>query len=135
MGSTVCVRCGETLIPHSYCNVCRDVLCFTCSSCSMITDERIHSYCSNACILNGNCNNNNNNKQQLLDELNYPPLVANSDYTNTYYYLQNQFNDKLKYSSIKLSASYWSNIFESYKLMNRYWTNVLNISNPNTSVA
>jgi hypothetical protein len=29
MGSTVCVSCGETLIPLSYCDVCHEVLCFT----------------------------------------------------------------------------------------------------------
>ena len=52
MGSTICVRCGSTLIPHSYCDVCHDVLCFTCSSCSMNTDERIHAYCHNTSIQN-----------------------------------------------------------------------------------
>lgn len=45
MGSTICVRCGANLIPRSYCDVCHDVLCFTCSSCSMNTDERIHTNC------------------------------------------------------------------------------------------
>lgn len=34
-------------MPHSYCNVCNDVLRFTCSSCSMNTDERIHTNCRN----------------------------------------------------------------------------------------
>jgi hypothetical protein len=62
MGSTLCVRCGAILIPSSYCEVCDNVLCFKCSSCSMITDERIHAFCQNADIVNGRTNRN----QELL---------------------------------------------------------------------
>lgn len=50
MGSTVCVSCSATLLPHSYCDVCGKVLLFACSSCSLHTDERIHTYCRNAGI-------------------------------------------------------------------------------------
>ena len=129
MGSTVCVRCGANLIPHSYCDVCHDVSCFTCSSCSMITDERIHSYCRNTNIVNSN-----NSIQQLMGELNYPQITINNNYVDTHYNLQNQLNDELKQNSIKLSTSYWSNIFECIKLINRYWTRVFNIGNTNTSI-
>jgi hypothetical protein len=129
MGSTVCVRCGATLIPHSYCNICHDVLCFTCSSCSMITDERIHSYCRNTNIVNGN-----NSIQQLMGELNYPQITINNNYFDTHHNLQNQLNDELKYNSIRLSTSYWSNIFECIKLINRYWSRIFSIGNTNASI-
>jgi hypothetical protein len=129
MGSTVCVRCGASLIPNSYCNICHDVLCFTCSSCSMITDERIHSYCLNTNIVNGN-----NSVQQLMGGLNYPQITINNNYINTHYHLQNQLNDELKHNSIKLSTSYWSNIFECIKLINRYWIRIFNIGNTNSSI-
>lgn len=129
MGSTVCVRCGASLIPHSYCNICHDVLCFVCSSCSMITDERIHSYCRNANIINGN-----NSVQQLMGGLNYPQITINNNYINTHYHLQNQLNDELKHNSIKLSTSYWSNIFEYIKLINRHWIRIFYIGNTNTSI-
>src|SRR5919106_5317971 len=49
---------------HSYCNTCYHVLCFTCSSCSMITDERIHSYCRNINIVNSN------NSVQMVQKIN-----------------------------------------------------------------
>ena len=52
MGSTICERCSANLMPHSFCNVCHEVLCFTCSSCSMNTDERINAYCRNPDTVN-----------------------------------------------------------------------------------
>ena len=104
MGSTVCVRCGATLMPHSYCDVCYDVLSFTCSSCSMNTDERIHVYCHNDSTLNYNSNSSYmkdmrcpNSSQLIMDD---------NHYINTHYYIQNQFNDEIKYNSINLSTSY-----------------------------
>lgn len=45
MSSTLCVRCGSDLVPLSYCRVCSQVVKLTCSSCDMISDERIHIYC------------------------------------------------------------------------------------------
>ncbi len=89
MGSTVCVRCGATLIPHSYCDVCNDVLCFTCSSCSMNTVERIHAYCHNASTLSYD-NIYLQDKQKLIEEPMSSLLVINNNYINTHYYMQNQ---------------------------------------------
>ena len=48
------IRCGATLIPYLYCDVCDEVIRFTCSSCSMNTDERIHAYCRNVDTVNNN---------------------------------------------------------------------------------
>jgi hypothetical protein len=64
MGSTVCVRCGATLIPHSYCDVCQDVLCFVGSSCLMFTDDRIHAYCHDASNIH-----NRNNMEKIDDDI------------------------------------------------------------------
>lgn len=126
MGSTLSVRCGAILIPRSYCDVCDDVVCFMCSSCSMITDERIHSYCQNANIVNGHTNRNQD-LQEVLIEPNSPQITMNNGYLNNYYNLQKQLNDELKHNSIRLSSSFWFNIFESIKLINRYWTKIFNI--------
>lgn len=112
MGSTLCVRCGAILIPSSYCEVCDNVLCFKCSSCSMITDERIHAFCQNADIVNG---------------------LMNNGYFNNYDNLQNQLNDEIKHNSIKLSSSFWFNTFECIKLINKYWTKIYNIGNSSTN--
>ena len=131
MGSTVCVKCGEALIPHSYCSVCHDVLCFTCSSCSMITDERIHAYCLNTSAVD-EINTIHRDIQKLLVEPNSSQLVMNNNYINTHYYLQNQINDEIKDSSIELSKLYWFNLFESLKLINRYWSRMFNIGNTNS---
>lgn len=131
MGSNLCVRCGTTLIPHSYCDVCHDLLCFTCPSCSMITDERIHAHCRKA-------STNNSIHQEIhksLVEPNSPQIIMNNNYFTTHYYFQNQLNDQLKYSSIKLLTSYWSNIFESIKLINNLWSKIFNIGNNNSSIA
>jgi hypothetical protein len=134
MGSTVCVRCGATLIPHSYCNICHDVLCFICSSCSITTDERIHSYCLNTSIVHGNADMKQG-LQEILVESNSPQIAVNSNnYVNTYYNLQNQLNDELKYNLIRLSTSFLFNIFESIKLINRYWTRIFSIGNTNASI-
>jgi hypothetical protein len=129
MGSTICVKCGSHLIPHSYCDVCHDVLCFRCSSCFMNTDERIHIYCQNI----NNVDNNNriysHGEQKLTGNPKSPQLIM-----NTHYYMQKQFNDEIKDSSIKLSTSYWDNVFESMKLVIRYWTKILNIGINNSSI-
>lgn len=131
MGSTVCVRCGANLMPHSYCNVCHDVLCFRCSSCSMNTDERIHVLCRG--IDNANNNNNNNGIREDTQKLMQMPIIDDS-YSNTHYYIQNQLNEELKYNSINFSTSYWNNVFESMKMINRYWAKILNIGIDNSSV-
>ena len=119
MGSTVCVRCGATLIPHSYCDVCQDVLRFVCSSCLMYTDERIHTYCRSTRI------QNNNDIRKLVQIPNSSQIVLNDRYS----YIQNQLSDEIKYNSLNLLTSYWDSIFESIKLVNRYWRRIFNIGN------
>ena len=135
MGSTVCVRCGATLIPHSYCDLCHDVLCFTCSSCSMNTDERIHVYCHNTSIQNNDDGIYLQDTQKLMEEPRSNQLLLYNNHINTQYYIQNQLNDEIKYNSIKLSTSYWDSIFESIKLVNKYWSKIFNIGNSNSSIA
>ena len=119
MGSTVCVRCGATLIPHSYCDVCQDVIRFVCSSCSMYTDERIHTYCRSTRI------QNNYDIRKLVQIPNSSQIVLNDRYS----YIQNQLSDEIKYNSLNLLTSYWDSIFESIKLVNRYWRRIFNIGN------
>ena len=137
MGSTICVRCGANLRPHTYCNVCNDVLCFTCSSCSTNTDERIHVYCQNTDVIN-NFNSSSariENKQNLIATTKSSQLILDNDhYANTHYYIQNQLNDEIKYNSINLSRSYWDNIFEWTKLVNRYWSKIFNIGIVNSTI-
>ena len=111
MGSTSRVRCGSTLIPHSYCDVCNEVVCFICSSCAMNTDERIHTYCQN-------------NVTYIEDT---KTISSQLIMDNSSYYKENQFNDEMKYSLIKLSTSYWFNLFECIKLTSRYWRNIFNL--------
>ena len=111
MGSTCCVRCGTTLVPHLYCDVCDDVICFTCSSCSMNTDERIHAYCRNNSTYVEDIKTKSS--QLIMDDSNY--------------YKQNQFNDEMQYSLIKLSTSCRFNLFECIKLVNRYWRKIFNL--------
>lgn len=132
MGSTVCVRCGATLIPHSYCDICHDILCFTCSSCTMNTVERIHTYCSNASSRNNDYNVYLQDIQKLMEEPKSSQLGINNDYVSTHFFIQNQFNDNIKDSSIKLSTSYWFNIFESIKIVNRFWSRIFGIYEMNT---
>ena len=117
MGSTVCVRCGATLIPNSYCDVCQDVLRFVCSSCSMYTDERIHTYCRSTRI------QNNYDIRKLVQIPNTSQIVLNDRYS----YIHNQLSDEIKYNSLDLLTSYWDSIFESIKLVNRYWRRIFNI--------
>jgi hypothetical protein len=125
MGSTVCVRCGATLLPHSYCEVCQDVLYFICSSCSMFTDERIHIHCRNTDI-----QNDNSNIRKLVQIPNSSQIVLD----DRYHYVQNHFNEEIKYNSINLFTSYWDNIFYSFRLVNRYWKRIFDISNPSQNI-
>jgi hypothetical protein len=77
----------------------------------MNTDERIHAYCQN-------------NATYLEDTKTEPSQLIMDD---SNYSKQNQFNDEMKYSLIKLSTSYWFNLFECIKLVNRYWRKLLNL--------
>jgi hypothetical protein len=78
---------------------------------SLNTDERIHAYCRN----NSAYVENTKTKsfQLILDDSNY--------------YKQNQFNDEMKYSLIKLSTSYWFNLFECMKVVSRYCRTIFNL--------
>ncbi len=118
MGSTVCVSCGATLMPHSYYDVCQDVLRFICPSCSFLTDERIHANCLNIGI-----QKSNNDIRKSVGILDSSQIVM----TDRYNYMQNQFNEKIKYNSINLFTTYWNNIFESIRLVNRYWMRIFTI--------
>lgn len=61
-----------------------------------------------------------------LDKI--PNSQLNVDDSNT----QDQLNDEIKSSSIKLSTIYWSNIFEFIKLINKYWADAFNTSTTNS---
>ena len=113
--------------PHSYCDVCHDVLCFICSSCSMNTIERIHINCYNTRTPSVK----DQNSQEKMEE----PIVMNNNYINTRFHIQNQFNDKIKDNSIELSTSYWNNMFEAIKLVNIYWNRIFSIGNPSQSIS
>jgi hypothetical protein len=79
----------------------------------MNTDERIHAYCqNNATYLE---DTKTKSFQLIIDG----------------YYI----NFKMKYSLIKLSTSYWFNLFECIKLVNKYWRQVINIGINNSSIA
>ena len=127
MGSTSCVKCGADLIPHSFCSVCGEVLYFTCSFCSMNTDERIHAYCQQLDSLDSNVNNTCYIDTNKLNKKSDSQLIVDDSY------MQNQLNDEIKSSSIKLSTTYWSNIFEFIKLINKYWTDAFSISINNSA--
>ena len=131
MGSTICVRCGASLIPHSYCNICHDVLCFTCSSCATNTDERVHMYCQITDPIN---KISSKNSAHIKNKPRSSQLILDDDHrVNTNYYTQNQLNDEIKYNSINLSTSYWNSLFESIKSVNRYWAKILNIGINNST--
>lgn len=131
MGSTICVRCGANLVPHSYCDICHEMLGFICSSCSMNTIERVHANCYDTCTLS---NNNDNvylqDSQNLMEEPTSSLLAANDNY-----YIQNQLHDKMKDNSINLSTSYWNNMFETMKMVNTYWSQIFNVGNSSSSIA
>jgi hypothetical protein len=112
MGSTICVSCGAILVPYSYCDICQDVSRFVCSSCSMLTDERIHIYCNDDSI------RNNNNVQKFLQMQNSSQVILNVSRHN---YIQNRNTDETKNTSINLFSPYWDSIYESIKLFDRYW--------------
>jgi hypothetical protein len=124
MGSTVCVRCGATLLPHSYCEVCQDVLSFLCSSCSMFTDERIHD-CDNSMI------QHDNDVRKLVQLPNSSQIVLDDRYN----YVQNHLNEEIKYNSINLFTSYWNSIFDSFKLVNRYWRRIIDIGSSSQNIS
>src|SRR5688500_1155021 len=133
MGSTNCVRCGANFLPHLYCDVCHQVLYFTCSSCSMNIDERIYVYFRNT----DNINNDSAFLQSVLKIVEKPKsshLVMDNNYVNTQWCIQNQLNDEIKYNSINLTTSYWNNLFESIKMINRYWTKIFSININNSSI-
>jgi hypothetical protein len=94
----------------------------------MYTDERIHAYCRNARVNNNSGIYLKDTLKPMEEQKSYQLLIDDNP-VNTHYYIQKQFNEKIKDSSIKLLTSYWFNIFESIKLINRYWSRIFNISN------
>jgi hypothetical protein len=48
MAQTLCIKCGSELKPSSYCELCKQPLIFTCTSCDYITEEKVHADCRNA---------------------------------------------------------------------------------------
>jgi hypothetical protein len=117
---------------HLYCDVCHRVLYFTCSSCSMNTDERIHVYCRNTDTVNYDGTFLQGVKK-LVEKPNSSHLIMDKNYVNTQRYIQNQINDEIKCNSINLSTSYWNNVFESIKMVNSYWTKIFSININNSS--
>jgi hypothetical protein len=85
----------------------------------MYTDERIHAYCRNVDI------QSNNDIRKLVQIPNSSQIVLDDRHD----YIQNHFNEEIKYNSINLLTTYWDGIFESIKLVNRYWRRVFNIGN------
>jgi hypothetical protein len=51
MGSTICIKCGSSLAPFSYCELCKEPLNFKCSSCGFVTEEKVHVDCASANFL------------------------------------------------------------------------------------
>ncbi len=75
MGSTCCVRCGATLVPHLYCDVCDEVVCFTCSSCSSnLEDTKTKSF---QLIMD---DSNYSKQNQFNDELKYFIIKLSTSY-------------------------------------------------------
>jgi hypothetical protein len=48
MSQTLCIKCGSEIKPASLCELCKEPLIFTCTSCNYITEEKVHSDCRNA---------------------------------------------------------------------------------------
>src|SRR5918996_841640 len=105
MGSTICVRCGETLIPYFYCD----------SGSTLNNNDYIYL----------------EDTQKLVQIPNSSQIILNDDHNYMYYY----FNDEIKYNSINLFTSYWEGIFYSIKLANRYWRKIFNIGNHNQYIS
>ena len=48
MGATNCIKCGSSIDPFSYCELCKEPLNFKCSSCGSVTEVKVHTDCVNA---------------------------------------------------------------------------------------
>src|SRR5690242_6620684 len=48
MSQALCIRCGSEIKPSSLCELCKEPLIFTCTSCNYVTEEKVHSDCRNA---------------------------------------------------------------------------------------
>ena len=48
MGSTICIKCGSSIDPFSYCELCKEPLDFKCASCGFVTEKKVHVDCVNA---------------------------------------------------------------------------------------
>jgi hypothetical protein len=48
LGATNCIKCGSSIVPFSYCELCKEALNFKCSSCGFVTEVKVHVDCVNA---------------------------------------------------------------------------------------
>jgi hypothetical protein len=92
----------------------------------MITDERIHTHCRDIAIQSNNNGVYLQNTQKLIGHQSFHQVYS---HVNAYCIMQKQLNNKIKDSSIKLSASYWESISESLKIFSKRWNKIFNIGN------
>ena len=153
MGSTLCVKCGSDIVPFSYCKMCNQAVRFVCTSCNLLSDERSHLYCtevSNEDVELLHSNKEQDRRQILIDRSGFRtiqtdkigqekhetaaslslsrwneyPLSSFSSFIKSVHDNQDQLNEQLRYSSINLSSSYLSTLFEYLKLINNYWMKI-----------
>ena len=92
----------------------------------MNTDERIHVYCRDGDTIN-------NNDKDINLKITYK-LIEKPKSSQLNQKQKQQLTDELKSSSIDLSASYWNNIFDYFKMVNRYWTTIFYIGINKSSI-
>lgn len=142
MGSTNCIKCGSSIDPFSYCELCAEPLNFKCSSCGFVTETKVHVDCVNANSLvteesksmDKNDSKNiaakpqgpmksdttSSNKSSPMHE-NYPSY-ADSDIIKKTWNSFTRLNADAFMLSSRLSSLYYEQFLQYEKVWSNYWT-------------
>lgn len=142
MGSTNCIKCGSSIDPLSYCELCEEPLNFKCSACGFVTEMKVHVDCVNANSLltdeskSTDRNNSRNiaaksqdltqsdttlsNKSSPIHE-NYPSYT-DSDIIKKAWNSFTKLNADVFLLSSRLSSLYYEEFLQYEKVWSNYWT-------------
>lgn len=142
MGSTNCIKCGSSIDPFSYCELCEEPLNFKCSTCGFVTEMKVHVDCVNADSLlteeskstdKNNSKNITTKSQDLMQSdttlSNKPspkhenyPSHTDSDIIKIAWNSFTKLNADVFLLSTRLTSLYCEEFLQYEKVWSNYWT-------------
>jgi hypothetical protein len=150
LGATICIKCGSSIDPFSFCELCKEPLNFKCASCGFVTEEKVHVDCVNANSLVTEdeisakpqdpmqrdtalsdkssptqdvkvIDSETSNEKDIFRSKNYPSYAVSDIIGKSWYSFARLGADIFSMSS-KLSTMYYEQFLQYEKAWGYYWT-------------